>query len=106
MPKPTTTWKSRERQVARAFGAERNPLSGGNSKHTRSDTLHPMLFLEHKHTKSSPPKLILDTRDRAKKEGKIPVVTKSFGGQAGFWVTCHVCDLGAVASELAGEVKA
>jgi hypothetical protein len=41
-------WKEFERRVARAFGTERTPLSGGNSKHTHSDTLHPELYIECK----------------------------------------------------------
>jgi len=47
------TWKSVELRLARMFGTERTPLSGGNSKHTRSDTLHPRLFIELKHGNSS-----------------------------------------------------
>ena len=41
-------WKAFERRVARAFGCERTPLSGGNSKHTRADVLHPTLYIECK----------------------------------------------------------
>ncbi len=40
--------KTQERRVARYFGVERTPLSGGASRHTRSDTLHPDLFIEVK----------------------------------------------------------
>lgn len=40
--------KTQERRVARFFGTERTPLSGGASRHTRSDTLHPTLYLEVK----------------------------------------------------------
>lgn len=48
------TWKSRETKVARLFGSTRTPLSGRNSKHTSSDTLHSSLFVEQKHRKSHP----------------------------------------------------
>ena len=46
------TWKARERSVARFFGAvgRTPPLSGGNGGITRSDTLHEVLFVEHKHS--------------------------------------------------------
>jgi len=44
----STRSKTQERRVARYFGVERTPLSGGASRHTRSDTLHPDLFLEVK----------------------------------------------------------
>ena len=48
------TWKVFEREVARFFGSTRTPLSGGNGKQTRSDTLHPVLFIECKYRKSFP----------------------------------------------------
>ncbi len=44
-------WKAFERRVAAFFKTERNALSGGNSKLTRSDTLHPELFIECKQRK-------------------------------------------------------
>lgn len=47
------TWKSVELRLAKMFGVRRTPLSGGNSAHTRSDTLHPRLFIELKHGEAS-----------------------------------------------------
>jgi len=41
-------WKRFERRIARSVGTERTPLSGGASRHTRSDTLHPTLYIEAK----------------------------------------------------------
>ena len=38
------TWKQRESDVAAFFNGERTPLSGGNSKITRSDVIHEDLF--------------------------------------------------------------
>ena len=38
-----------ESRVAKFFGTVRTPLSGGASRHTRSDTLHTRLFVEAKH---------------------------------------------------------
>jgi len=46
-------WKSVEGEIARWFGSTRTPLSGGNSKHTRSDTLDKRFFVECKHGESS-----------------------------------------------------
>ncbi len=43
-----TTWKNHEKAVARLFGSERTPLSGGNGRITRSDTLCPWIFFELK----------------------------------------------------------
>lgn len=43
------TWKAFERYVAALFGTVRTPLSGGASRHTKSDTLHPELYIEIKY---------------------------------------------------------
>jgi len=45
---PSKYWKRFERTIARSLGTERTPLSGGASRHTRSDTLHPTLYIEAK----------------------------------------------------------
>jgi hypothetical protein len=42
------SWKQFERRVADYFHGQRNPLSGGNSKQTRADIIHPKLFIECK----------------------------------------------------------
>lgn len=43
------TWKGAETKAAKFWGASgRTPLSGMNSKHTGSDTLHPRVFIEVK----------------------------------------------------------
>lgn len=47
-------WKAFERTTAKFFGTTRNPLSGGNSKHSRSDTLHKTLYGENKYSKNLP----------------------------------------------------
>ena len=91
-------WKAVERRVAKYFGTERTPLSGGNGKQTRSDTLHPVLFVEtkakKKHTAVS---LWDDTAGKAKVEGKTPVVVLCEKGRTGFWVMVHSDDLSRVA---------
>jgi hypothetical protein len=98
---PTKTWKSREAQIAKSFGTERTPLSGGNSKHTRSDTLHPRLFIEQKHRKRHSVVTLWDeTNVLAAKEGKVPVVTLTEHGRPGFWVLVHCDDLKELAEEL------
>ena len=65
------TWKARERQVAKYFNTNRTPLSGGSSRHTRSDSLHNELFVEcklrKKHTAIS---LWDETNEMAKKNLK------------------------------------
>ena len=87
-------WKRREREAAKIFGVERTPLSGGNSRHTRSDSLHPALYLEVKSAKRHKIWSLLDTtRDRAKKERKTPVVLVYRDGSKGALICTHQSDL-------------
>lgn len=87
-------WKAFERRVARFFKTERNALSGGNSKVTRSDSLHPTLFIECKQRKRfAVIRLWDETRRMAQVEGKTPVVCLSETGRPGFWIMVHSEDL-------------
>lgn len=96
------TWKAVERRVAAFFGTVRNSLSGGNSKMTRSDSLHPTLYIESKwRQKHSAITLWNDTAAKAKREQKIPVVILAEKSRPGFWVLCHSSDLKKVAGEVA-----
>lgn len=88
------TWKKFERRVAAFFGTERTALSGGNSKLTRSDSLHPDLFIEAKQRKRFAVVRLWDATKRlADKEKKTPVVCVSEKGRAGFWILVHSDDL-------------
>ena len=77
---PPKTWKVVERRIARYLGTERTPLSGGNGRQTRSDTLHPRLYVEAKFGSACPrswraiAKLCCDTQLKAHPEHKFPVV--------------------------------
>lgn len=87
-------WKAVERRIARFFGCQRTPLSGGNGKITRSDTLHEEMFIEIKHRKKHSAVTLWDeTKELAKKEGKIPVVALSEKNRPGFWLVMHSADL-------------
>jgi len=88
------TWKRFELTVARFFGSERNPLSGGNSKHTRSDTLHKDLYIECKYRTagSALDTLFADTDIKAVVEHKVPIVCTKKRGQSGFLITIHSDD--------------
>jgi hypothetical protein len=90
---PDKAWKQFERRVSRFFKTERNALSGGNSKVTRSDTLHPTLFIECKQRERF---AVIRTWDDAKKsatvEDKTPVVCLSEKGRPGFWILVHSDD--------------
>ena len=72
---PDKTWKAVERRVARMFGAQRNPLSGRNSRHTQADIIHDHLYIEVKHRARIPfYRVWLETVEKAKQEGKVPVL--------------------------------
>lgn len=94
-------WKQVERRIAKFFGSVRTPLSGGNSGHTRSDSLHSVLFVEAKHRKvHSAVTLWRDTKELADKEDKIPVICLAEKNKKGFWVMVHSDDLLNVACEV------
>jgi len=95
------TWKAFEREAASFFGSERTPLSGGNSKITRSDSLHKRLFIESKYRKKhSAIALWYKTKCLANAEGKIPVVCLREKGRKGFWLVIHCEDLKEIACQL------
>jgi len=76
-------WKHFELWVAKLLGSERNPLSGGNAKHSRSDSLHPHLFISCKHTRQGHKtlfRLIEEETAKALVEKKLPIV---FIGRSG-----------------------
>lgn len=79
---PDAGWKRDERRVAQYLGTIRTPLSGGNSRHTRSDTLHPTLYIEVKTGASVPRtwpatvRLFEEVEKRAAAEGKTAVLVK------------------------------
>lgn len=84
------TWKAWERRVSKFFGTTRTALSGGNSKITRSDTLHPDLYIEHKaHKRWALFSLYRNTKTYAKHENKIPIVTLSELNKPGFLIIIH-----------------
>lgn len=97
-------WKAFERRVARFFRTERNALSGGNSKLTRSDSLHPKLFIECKQRKRfAAVRLWDDTKRLAEREKKTPVVCLSEKGRPGFWILVHSDDLPVLRSSTSEE---
>lgn len=92
------TWKKDERKIARFFGVMRNPLSGSNSRHSESDSLHPKLFIEQKRRKRHAVIRLWDAvKAKARKEKKIPVITLTEPSRSGFWIVLHCADLEAVA---------
>ena len=90
-------WKSFERYIARIFNTTRNALSGGNSKMTRSDSIHPDLFISCKYTKANNRtlrKLVDEEREKATAERKIAVVISGEASdRSNSLVTIHLKDL-------------
>ena len=69
------TWKNNEVKISKIFGTKRNPFSGSMSHQSMSDTLHEKFYIEMKDGKQSlPTKLWTDTVQKAKAEGKIPML--------------------------------
>lgn len=87
---PDKAWKAFERRVARFFHGERAPV---HNKETRADVLHDDLYLECKQ-RANPSiwKLWEETADRAKKEGKTPVICYSKKYKNGFLIVVHSDD--------------
>ena len=78
------SWKKLEQKVARLRGTERTPLSGGNSRQTRSDTLDDTFFIECKLRKDPAIwNLYEQVEELAKKENKIPVLVIKKKGKHG-----------------------
>jgi hypothetical protein len=91
------TWKAFERVVSKFFGTTRTPLSGGNGKQTRSDSLHPELFISCKYSsKSALHSLFQEESIKANVEGKIPIVCTKKKGSDGFLITIHSQDFESV----------
>ena len=74
---PSSTWKRVESRIASLFGCQRISLSGSNNRQakTQSDTDHERLYIEIKHRKRIPFYATWkEVRERAGKEGKVPIV--------------------------------
>lgn len=98
-PTSKSAWKSFERLVAQFFGTRRVPLSGSNSGHgTNSDSLHPKLYIECKvRGKIALWQLFTDTEQKAKVEGKVPLVAIKQKGERGYLLVMRPEDLQKIA---------
>ncbi len=100
-----STWKRRERDAARIFGASRQPGSGstwgGLGGETRSDSDHDRLYIETKLRASLSIRTLWEkTSEQARREGKTPVLVLYAKGKVGGLVVCHEEHLAAVAAEI------
>ena len=95
------TWKAFERRVAAMFGTKRTPLSGGNSGHTRSDSLHKELFIEcKKHKRMAMHNLFRSTKELAELEEKTPIIITQEPQGRTTLITLDIKDLKYVAERL------
>jgi len=87
-----STWKAFERRVAGFWGSVRNALSGGNSKLTRSDSIHPRLFISCKHgIRSAFWTLYKEELPKAEAEDKTVVLALGNKNHDGHLIAFH-CD--------------
>jgi hypothetical protein len=96
---PDKPWKQHERKAAATFGALRKPGSGsqGRADQTRSDSCHPLIYLECKtRAKCVIRTLVNATRKLAKAEGKTAVVITRETGKPGAIYSAHESDLRAL----------
>jgi len=102
----SSTWKEGERRIARIFNTNRTPLSGGNSRHTRSDTLHKELFIEVKHRKVVPGEGTMKIIEQlAKEENKIPLCVFIKKGSSEPLLLCKLKDIKKIASYITDNIK-
>jgi len=120
------SWKNIERRIARKFGVERTPLSGGSSRHTSSDTLHNDYYIEikcsgvinistktGKKTKTKSIRIQKEVLDKmitnASKENKIPFLIFHFKSEKKDWVILQLdhfkCLLDLLSKEEVEELK-
>ena len=100
-------FKQYERRIARQFGVHRTPLSGRNSRHTASDTLHARLFIDTKVRREVRTlwRLFRAIECLARQEQKHPVLIVKVprGDDQDSIVACRLKDLKAVADEVKGD---
>lgn len=96
------TWKQRERDAAEELGTRRQPSSGsmGRADQTRSDSVHPKVFIECKLRPSHGPITVWrDAAKKAKAENKTPVVCLMEKFRRGRWWLIHSSHLRILAIE-------
>lgn len=87
-------WKAVERRVAVFFSTVRNSLSGGNSKLTRSDSLHQHFFIDCKHRQQfAHHKTLGEIAKIAEQEDKLPVLVTQQKYATGFVVSLRSEDV-------------
>lgn len=96
-----SNWKNTEREVAKAFGTTRAPVSNNL---THSDTFHKFCYIEVKKRKKFWIwSLFEDTKKKALKEKKIPIVAIKQKNKKGFLIVVRPEDLKKVSESIITE---
>lgn len=91
-------WKNFEREAAKMFNGKRAPI---HNNVTRADVLHSVLYIECKKRKRFWIwELFEDTKAKALKEKKIPIVAIKQKSRKGFLILCRPEDIKRVAQEI------
>jgi len=100
---PRARWKDAEDSLARLMGTRRRPLSGSNQGTGSDDAMHKRLYLESKYGKqcSALFRLFKDTKKKAKKEGRVPILGFREPRTHGCLLVIHSDDLATVLREWA-----
>ncbi len=102
MSTSSRTWKKAEARVAALIGARRQVLSGssGRDDRSQSDSTHPRIFVEAKYRQRHAVRSLFDeTKAKARKEGKTPVVALIDKGRPGCLICVHSDDLAHLVAE-------
>ena len=100
---PSKTWKAKERDFAKRFGSLRQRLSGssGRKDESSADMKHDRVYAEVKYReKHAIFALYRDTAEKAKAEGKLPLVALAERGTSDFLICVNINHLAAIAAEL------
>lgn len=95
-------WKQHERAAAKVVGSLRKPGSGsqGRQDQTRSDSVHPTLFIECRTRKKSVVRTwLMEARRLARKEKKTAALVIREAGKPGAIWCVHQDDLAAFVAE-------
>jgi len=100
-------WKEAERRLGRIFKVRRRIGSGAYEGEGRDDCLHPILYLENKQLKAPAIwTLFEDTKRKADKENRIPVIGIQKNKKHGILLVIHSSDFERVIIEyLTGNKK-
>lgn len=101
------SWKKAEARIAELFGTIRNPMSGSlafrvsDDRETKSDSKHNTVYIECKYRRKCHIwTLHDDTKTKAKKEGKTPVIGLFRKASPGVLLVIHSDDLLSIMKEL------